>query len=279
MKCEGKTQKDRVHDMADTLTIDKEKVRQEMIEKNLLSLQTELTRQRRWRMRVMILLMTSLLLTIVFGTLESPFIYTFSNIGNFFSYRWLFIVWAILAGIAIQTAILALFRLEEYAREKKAKIVFLALSVVFLVATAVIPALRDIYPLWHVFHYVTAVFYALFIFLALFPFALWVSRENPRLRKVILAWLGVIWGGSLLALVLFGKSGLFEMWFFVGVMLFLLYLSLMLFEEKIVKMSVRFLRDEPNLNLAIEKIFINLDEPRSREKNRQVTPEEDADVS
>jgi hypothetical protein len=34
---------------------------------------------------------------------------------------------------------------------------------------------------------------------------------------------------------------------------------LILFEEKIVKLSVAFLKDETNLNEAIEKIFINLD--------------------
>ncbi|MDD2492754.1 MAG: hypothetical protein PHY83_02290, partial [Bacilli bacterium] len=55
------------------------------------------------------------------------------------------------------------------------------------------------------------------------------------------------------------NSGMFELWFFVTMIIFLLYLSLVLFEEKIVKMSVTFLKDECDLNIAIEKIYVNLE--------------------
>ena len=60
---------------------------------------------------------------------------------------------------------------------------------------------------------------------------------------------------------------MFEIWFFIFFIIFLLYLSLTLFEEKIVKQSVRLLKDEDNLNLGIEKIFINLEE---QERRRQI---------
>ncbi|MDP3130409.1 MAG: hypothetical protein Q8N15_03620 [Bacillota bacterium] len=260
------------------MTIDRETIRQELDQKNLLELHRELTRERKWRTGVMIVLMTALLFTIVYGTLENPFVYTFSNIGNFFAYRWLFIVWSIVSGIAIQTAILALFRLEDYAKGKKRKNVFLFLSVVFLVATALIPALREEYPFWHVLHFVTAILHALFVFAAFIPFVLFVSKENPRLRLIISLCIAVVWGGALLALFLAGKSGLFEMWFYVGMILFLLYLSLILFEEKIVKLSVAFLRDEANLNEAIEKYFIDL-EAITKKAKRAAASQEATDPS
>jgi len=239
--------------------IDKNAVREELDRKNLLGLHRELTRQRRLRTAVMATLLIALLTTVVFGTLEDPFLYTFSNIGNFFDYRVFFIVWSILAGVAIQAAILALFRLEDYLPGRRLKNVLLVLAVVLLVATALIPALKDVYPTWHVLHFVTAILHAVCVCGAFVPFSLWVSRENPRLRRIIAGMIAAVWGGSLLALVFFGKSGLFEMWFYVGMIVFLLYLSLVLFEEKIVKLSVAFLRDEDNLNLAIEKYFVDLE--------------------
>lgn len=69
----------------------------------------------------------------------------------------------------------------------------------------------------------------------------------------------VIWAGSIIMVVLFWHSALFELWFFITNILFLLYLSVILFEEKIVKTSVKLLMDEDNLNVAIEKIFANLE--------------------
>jgi MFS family permease len=256
--------------------IDREEIRKELEKEGLLSLHRDLTDQRRIRTAVMAVLLAALMFTIIFGTLEDPFIYTFSNIGNFFDYRFVFIVWSIFAGLAIQAGILALFRLEDYAPGKHLKDILLVLAVVFLVATAIVPALRDRYPALFLVHYITAILHAVCVFAAFIPFAIWVSRENPRLRRIIFGFIAFVWGGALLSLVFFGKSGLFEMWFFVGMILFLLYLSLVLFEEKIVKLSVRFLRDEDNLNYAIEKYFINLDEkektvrrqpePASREK-------------
>lgn len=237
--------------------IDKVQIKEELIKKNLYDVHRDLIKQRRLRIIVMSVLVAALLLTAVYGTLENPFIYTFSNIGNFFDYRVLFIVWSIVSGLSIQMCLLALFRLEQY--QARAKYTFVALSSIFLVLTAVIPALKDIYPFWHLLHTIFAGIHALFLLLSMVPFVNWISRENPRLEKVLKLWMIIIWIGSLLPLIIFGKSGLFELWFFVTVILFLLYLSLILFEEKIVKLSVAFLKDESNLNEAIEKIFINLD--------------------
>lgn len=250
--------------LAKQWNIDKEAVKQEWMDKNLWSMQKDLLKQRRIRIGVMSVLLLALVVTFVYGTLEDPFEYTFSNIGNFFTYRLFFILWAILTGIAIQSSILALFRLENYM--DKMKIRFVVLSVFFLILTAIIPALKDIYPFWHLIHTLFAGLHALFLLLSFVPFTSYVARENPRLRKVILVWEVVIWGGGIFALALLGKSGLFEMWFFVTMIVFLLYLSLVLFEEQIVKMSVSFLKDEENLNLAIEKIFIDLEKNEKKKK-------------
>ena len=149
------------------IAIDKETVREELIKKNLFDTQIELSKQRHLRIYIMSMLLFALLLTVVFGFLENPFVYTFSNIGNFFTYRILFIIWACVSGLSIQVAIFSLFKLEYY--KNKTKYYFVGLSVFFLILTAIVPALKDIYPFWQIVHTVSAGLHALFLLLALFP--------------------------------------------------------------------------------------------------------------
>jgi hypothetical protein len=248
-----------------SIEIDKEKVKAEYIEKNLFDMQKDLLQQRRIRMFVMSVLLAALLVTVVYGTLENPLEYTLSNIGNFFDYRLFFIIWAIITGIAIQSSIIALFKLEEYV--PKTKYWFVALAVIFLILTAIIPALKELYPFWHLIHTLFAGLHALFLSLSFVPFVNFIARENPRLVIITRVWLIIIWAGGVLSLVLLGHSAIFELWFFITLIIFLLYLSLVLFEEKIVKMSVSFLKDEPNLNYAIEKIFVDLEKKDKVKEN------------
>ena len=74
--------------------IDKEQIKQELEKKQFLELQKQLTQERKKRFVVMTYLLSALLLTVIYGTLENPFIWTFSKIGNRFSleYRMVFIV-------------------------------------------------------------------------------------------------------------------------------------------------------------------------------------------
>ena len=83
---------------------------------DLREIQERLLIERRTRITVMTLLLSALVFTVIYGTLEDPFQYTFSKIGNRFnpSLRVVFIIWSIYTGVAIQTSILALFRLEQY---------------------------------------------------------------------------------------------------------------------------------------------------------------------
>jgi hypothetical protein len=46
-----------------------------------------------------------------------------------------------------------------------------------------------------------------------------------------------------------------------------------LFEETIIKQSVKLLMDEENVNVAIEKIFVNL-EKETKRQNEQIIKEE-----
>ncbi len=230
---------------------------EELQKKNLYNIQKELTIQRKTRTFVMSLLLAAFTFTFVYGTLENPFTYTLSNIGNFFNYRFLFIVWSVLSGLSIEITLVTLMRLEKYSDKKT--ILYLYLATFFLIATALIPALKQDFPFWHYTHVTTSVLLAIFYTLSVIPFSIWISKENPRLRRIIMGWLITIWVGSVLMVIFYQHSALFEIWFFGSMILFTLYLSLILFEEKIIKMSIKLMSEEQNLNEAVEKIFIDLE--------------------
>ncbi len=246
------------------MQINYDAVIEELQKKNLYDIQKELTVQRKTRTFIMSMLLFSIIFTFVYGTLENPFTYTLSNIGNFFHYRYLFITWAIICGIAIETTIIILCRLENYDNKK----LFLYLATIFLILTGIIPALKEEFPVWHYLHVTTSVLLAICYTLSVIPFALRISRENPRLRRIITGWLITIWTGSILMIILYQHSALFEMWFFVTMMLFLLYISLILFEEKIIKISIKLMSNEQNLNEAVEKIFIDLENIKKIEQRK-----------
>jgi hypothetical protein len=232
------------------------------------TIQKQLTKERHKRMTIMTLLLSALIFTIVFGTLENPYQYTFSKIGNRFTFenRVLFIVWASYTGFVIQFSILALFALEKYKR--KLPYTFIAISAVFLVLSSIAPSL-DHLPFWTSVHLLTAEMFGLFLTLGFYPFIIWVARENPRLKRNVSIWLMIVWGGAFILMFIFGNTGIFEMWFFILFIIFLLYLSLNLFEEQIVKQSIMLLKDSDNLNTGIEKIFRKNEAYKSKNKKKQ----------
>lgn len=237
--------------------INREIVLSELKQKDAIDIQKGLLKERRIRITVMSLLVSALVLTVIYGTMEDPFRYTLSKIGNRFNNRIFFIFWAMFTGFAIQTCVIALFRLEKYNMTRSYKYILIGTG--FLILSALSPSLMEVYPLWTWVHIITAGLYGVFFSLSVAPFMIWVSRENPRLRTVIKIWTIVIWAGSISWMLLLGNTGIFELWFFGSAIVFLLYLSLTLFEEQIVKTSVELLRDEQNLNDGIEKIFIDLE--------------------
>lgn len=252
-----------------TINLNKEQIKQEFIERQVFELQKSLLMERRKRITVMAILLSALLFTFVYGTMENPFQYTLSKIGNIFTIqnRIIFIIWSVYTGLAIYFSILALHRLENY--KNKMQTAFIGISAGFLIITALAPSLPDL-PFWTKVHLLTGALFALFLTLGFYPFIIWVARENPRLRQVIYVWLGIAWGGGSFFYITLGNTGMFEMWFFGAFLIFLLYLSMTLFEEKIIKQSVELLRDEENLNIGIEKIFINLEE--ENKKARKPSP-------
>ena len=231
-------------------------------------IQNKLLLERHKRITVMSVLLSALLFTVIYGTIQNPFQYTFSKIGNRFDpeLRILFIVWAGYTGFAIQSSILALFQIEGYKR--KLHYFYIITAVVFLVITAIAPS-QEYYPFWSWLHLATGLMFALFITLGFLPFVRWVARENPRLRRVVYVWLTVTWGGSFTFAFIYGNTGVFELFFFCTFIIFLLYLSLTLFEEQIIKKSVKLLKGYDDINEGIEFIFFTRLFKKDKSKKKQ----------
>lgn len=236
---------------------------------NHIDIQNKLLIERRTRVTVMALLLSALIFTIIYGTLQNPFQYTFSKIGNRFdpSLRVIFIVWSAYTGVAMQASILALFRLEDY--KNKWGYRFIVIGVIFLILTAVLPSL-DEWPFWQDMHIVAGVIFALFITVGVIPFMRWVARENIRLRRTVYIWIGIIWIGSISFMLIFGNTGLFELFFFCTFIIFLLYITMSLFEEQIIKRSINLLSGVDDLDKGIDEIFFpDFIRNKKRKKNKQ----------
>lgn len=193
-------------------------------------------RKQRLRRNVLVLLLLlALVATMVYGTLEDPFRYTFSNIGNYFPYREWYILWAVYVGLVIQTVSLCLFRLEQYSARYAHISIYCATF--FLIVTALIPSLKEEMFAWHVIHKWTTFFYVMSTLTALHSFVLYLGRTKPRLWILLRNWELLILIGSMSSLIIQGQTGIFELWFIVMALSLLGYLVIVLRGHKIVKLQ------------------------------------------
>ncbi len=188
-------------------------------------------RLRQERFWAIVLPVAAVLAVTLYGTLKNPFINTFSRIGNYYTYRGLYIIWAIVVSVCIHTATILLFKLTGYPR--KWGYLALALSSFFLIITAIIPSVKEQLPFWHALHKWTTFFYVMSMLTAQHPFFVWLARKVPRIKVLLRNWQLIILCGSMASLLIQGQTGIFELWFFLGLGSLLIYLAWILFTEKI----------------------------------------------
>jgi hypothetical protein len=190
--------------------------------------------KRRQRMFIISHLLFALLLTIAFGTLQDPIRYTLSNIGNRFGWgpRILFIVWALVSGSAIETSFIFIMKLTKYSDEKCR--LFIGLTTASIILTAIIPALQKELPFWHTIHVITSGLIAVFFLFALIPLVQHLLKTIPEYKLFMIIWMCIIWAGSVLLLIFFSVSAVPEIWFFVSIMAFLLFLTIILYDKAII---------------------------------------------
>lgn len=186
---------------------------------------------KRQRMFIISYLLFALVLTIAFGTLEDPVRYTLSNIGNRFGWgpRIMFIIWAFISGSAIEISFIFIMKLIHY--ESRKTLMFIGLTTFSIIVTGLVPALKNEFPFWHTLHFITSSLIAVFFFSAMIPLLIHIDKIIPEYRKFMIIWVSLILAGSVVVLVLFKWSAMFEIWFFVTIILFLIYLTSSLYEK------------------------------------------------
>lgn len=166
------------------------------------------------------------LFTIFLGTKRPPSQYTLSMIGNRFDYRFQYILWGIITGGLLVYYILHLFKKSNYT-EKRAK-KFLIWSDIFLMLTVLIPALEEIMPLFAFMHRFFAAAFGISLIASLYFFILYISKDDNTVKRRYLMMLFVIVAGSVFFYFIFGNTGIFELFFFISITLYLIILSTLL---------------------------------------------------
>ncbi len=163
------------------------------------------------------------LYTIIFGIKKPPSIYTLSMIGNRFDFRLEYIIWGIITGGLFVYYLFYLFKRANFT-DNRAKI-FLILSDVFLVLTVLIPALEEIMPVFAFMHRFFGVAFALSLVLAVYFFVLYLSKGHNQVKRRYLLSLFTVVAGSIFSLFVFGNTGIFELYFFISISLYLILVS------------------------------------------------------
>ncbi len=158
------------------------------------------------------------LFTYLFATRESPFQYTMSMIGNKLGYRVSFIIWGIVTGLLLTFYVFRLYVLKSFFRKRARRL--LIWSLVFLVLTVAIPAMEHL-PILNRLHAMAAVAFALCLIASLYLFIKHLEAESKKISLRSLWMLYVVVGGSLILFFIFGNTGIFELFFFFSLSVFL----------------------------------------------------------
>lgn len=163
-------------------------------------------------------------ITISFGTRESPFDYTLSMIGNRFDARFRFIIWGIITAGLLVLYVLHIFKLGAFKHLMARK--HLLRSGGFLILTVITPAIEELWPILHKLHAIFGVFFGLSLVASIYYFLKYIQVYNEKLFSVSFLLLMLSAGGSVALFFLFGNTGLFELFFFVSISLVLLFLEI-----------------------------------------------------
>ncbi len=162
------------------------------------------------------------LFTWLFGTRESPLDYTLSMIGNKLGYRINFITWGVSVGLLLTFFLLRLYVLKSFHNQRARRL--LIWSLVFLILTVLIPAVEHL-PILKRLHAIAAVAFGLSLTASLYMFIRYLNSIDEKVSIRSMWFLLLVVFGSILLFFLFGNTGVFELFFFFSITLFLLVLS------------------------------------------------------
>ncbi len=162
------------------------------------------------------------LFTWLFGTRESPLDYTLSMIGNKLGYRINFITWGIATGALLAFYLLRLYVMKSFRHPRARRLILW--SYIFLVLTVLIPAVEHL-PILKKLHAIAAVAFGLSLSASLYLFIRFLHSIDKKVSIKSMWMLLTVVLGSIFLFFLFGNTGVFELFFFFSITIFLLLLS------------------------------------------------------
>jgi hypothetical protein len=172
------------------------------------------------------------LFTILFATEKSPFQYTLSMIGNWFDFddRVKFIIWGILTSTLLVIFIIHIFKKTRFKNERAYR--FLYASGLLLMLSVLTPTItrqpipKELRSLQLGFHEIFGLLFAITLIISLYLFTRYLSSKEEEFSIKPLRALIITVGGSILVLTLFGMTGIFELFFFISLTVFLWIIEL-----------------------------------------------------
>lgn len=168
------------------------------------------------------------LYTWLFGTKESPLDYTLSMIGNKLGYRINFILWGTVTGLLLTFFILRLYVLKSFHNPRARRL--LIWSLLFLILTVLIPAMEHL-PILKKLHAIAAIAFGLSLSTSLYLFIRYLHTSHKKVSIKSLWMLYAVVFGSITLFFLVGNTGVFELFFFFSITLFLALLNKWVLKE------------------------------------------------
>ncbi len=172
---------------------------------------------------IVLLLVLNIIITLIYGNIENPNLYTLSMIASLHNpiYYLLFLVWGLVYSLSTYIVMVSLY--HENQCDSYKRIWILIVSVLTLLLTVLVPA-NPKYKILHGFHIGLSVLYVFLFSIGLHVFIHDATKGYSKIRIMYILWLVITWPGSLVVFYLYGRTGIFEMWFFVNIPLILISL-------------------------------------------------------
>ncbi len=159
--------------------------------------------------------------TYILATNGSPFQYTLSMIGNKLWHRMQFIIRWIIIGTMLSFYILRLYLLGSFKNKKARRL--LSRWITSLILTVMIPATNN-FPIGKQLHLITAIVFAICLMTSLYLFTTTLQDHNQKAYRRSIGLLYTIIWWSLIMLFVFGNTGMFELFFFTMLTIFLIFI-------------------------------------------------------
>lgn len=158
--------------------------------------------------------------TLWFGTIKNPIDFTMSKIGNYLSYRPIFILWGIMTGLLLVYSVSHMYERAGYYNKHSHNL--LAVSYAFLVLTVLVPCMKESLEVLYYIHLACSFLFAAMILISIIRFMRYLYYVKNDLFVKAIKVLGVCMALPLGLLIMFGKlTGIAEIAFFVCISVFL----------------------------------------------------------